>query len=291
VISLRSFSLVCLAAAAIGSAHAQLVTSLQLSKSQYVAGEPIIAQIAVTNHSGQELLFRGDTRLPWIDFVVKSASGNPVSARGQNVFGSQKLPAGGSMKTDIDLGRYYLLAESGNYSVSAIVRNPDARIDGVATNKVFFTVSPGRPYWTQKVGILGKPGETREYRLLNFSAGQNSQFYVQVIDDRTGRSLTTFPLGDALLVRKPMTTVDRQQHMHVLYLGTPTMWVHCEVDTDGKLVNRQIHQRGAQGDPQLLTQPDGSVSVGNSIPYDPKAVAEARAKLRKISDRPSFIYE
>jgi hypothetical protein len=68
------------------------------------------------------------------------------------------------------------------------------------------------------------------------------------------------------------------------------MWVHCQIDTDGKLVERQIHQRGAQGDPQLLTFGDGTVRVSNSIPYDQKAAAEAKAKLRKASDRPSGVF-
>jgi hypothetical protein len=35
---------------------------------------------------------------------------------------------------------------------------------------------------------------------------------------------------------------------------------------------------------------DGSVSVGNSIPYDLKAAAEARKKTRKASDRPAGTY-
>ncbi|NJM37675.1 MAG: hypothetical protein HC845_07355 [Akkermansiaceae bacterium] len=78
--------------------------------------------------------------------------------------------------------------------------------------------------------------------------------------------------------------------MHVMFLATPTMWVHCQIDADGKLVNRQIHQRGDQGDPQLLTFPDGSVRVGNSIPYDEKAVKAASGKVRKASDRPGISY-
>jgi hypothetical protein len=92
------------------------------------------------------------------------------------------------------------------------------------------------------------------------------------------------------MLRKPLATVDRQQRMHVMFLATPTMWVHCVIDTDGKLNDRQIHQRGPQGDPQLLTFGDGSVRVANSIPYDPKAAAEARAKIRKASDRPPIVY-
>jgi len=281
----------CLAIAAIGTAHAQLITSLRLSKNQYVSGEPVIAQVSITNHSGQELLFRGDTRLQWIDFTVKNSNGNPVSVRNQMTYGTMKIGIGETMVRDFDLGRAYLISESGNYTVSAVIRNADYHIDGVATNKGFFTVNPGRVYWAQKVGLLGKPGQTREYRLLNFSAAQNSQLYVQVKDDRTGQLIATYSLGEALLVRNPLVAVDRQQHMHVMYLGTPTMWVHCEIDTDGKMVNRQIHQRGDQGDPQLLTTKEGAVTVGNSVPYDPAAVAAAKAKTRKISDRPPFLYQ
>lgn len=291
MITLRSFSFLCLAIAAIGTAQAQLVTSLRLSKNQYISGEPVIAQVAITNHSGQELLFRGDMRLQWIDFTVKNSNGNPVSVRSQMTYGTMKIGVGETMVRDFDLGRAFLLSESGNYTVSAVIRNADYHIDGVGTNKGFFTVNPGRVYWAQKVGLLGKPGQTREYRLLNFSAAQNSQLYVQVKDDRTGQSITTYSLGDALLVRNPLVAVDRQQHMHVMYLGTPTMWVHCEIDTDGKMVNRQIHQRGDQGDPQLLTTKEGAVIVGNSVPYDPAAVAAAKAKTRKISDRPPFLYQ
>ena len=86
------------------------------------------------------------------------------------------------------------------------------------------------------------------------------------------------------------STVDRNQRLHVMFLTTPTMWAHYEIDTDGRVASRQIHQRGAVGDPQLITMGDGSVRVGNSIPYDLKAAAEARKKTRKASDRPAGTY-
>jgi len=153
-----------------------------------------------------------------------------------------------------------------------------------------FTQSPGVPYWSQKVGIPGKAGLTREFRLLNFSGDEKAQIYAQIIDGRTGQNVRTFLLGDVLMLRKPLATVDRQQRMHVMFLATPTMWVHYQIDTDGKVAERQIHQRGSQGDPQLLTFADGTVRVANSIPYGPKAAAEAKAKVRKASDRPPAGY-
>jgi hypothetical protein len=168
---------------------------------------------------------------------------------------------------------------------------PGENAGGASTNRVLFNLNPGRPYWAQKVGLPGRPGQTREYRILNFSGNQKSQLYAQVIDNRTGMPVRTFLLGDALSLRKPSVTVDRSQRMHVLFLTSPTMYTHCLIDTDGRVVEQKFHQRGPQGDPQLITGGDGQVAVSNSIPYDPQAVAAEKAKTRKASDRPAFVYE
>lgn len=288
--TLRFFFLAVTAAASAGLANAQLSASLSLPKRQYVAGEPVVAVVTITNHAGQVLTFAGDARTPWLDFIVKDGHGEIVTARGSSVFGKMTIRAGESLSREVDLSQSFQLTEPGNYSVGALVHMPGDVGEGASTNRVLFSQSPGAPYWTQKVGIPGKPGVTREFRILNFSGDEKSQIYAQVIDNRTGQNVRTFLLGDVLMLRKPLATVDRLQHMHVLFLATPTMWVHCQVDTDGKLLERQIHQRGTQGDPQLVTFGDGTVRVTNSTLYDQKAAAEAKAKIRKASDRPAVTY-
>lgn len=289
MITLRSLPLFSLAVAAVvlsGVATGQLATSLRLSKQEYVAGEPVIAILTVTNHAGQTLTFTGDSRLPWLSFMVKDRRGEVVTSRSNSNFGKMTIKAGESLARQVDLSDHFQLSEPGSYSVSGVIRMPGSSTEGTSTNRVLFNQSPGSRYWTQKVGLPGKPGTTREYRVLNFSGGENTRIYIQIIDNSTGRNVRTFPLGDVLLLRKPLVTVDRNQRLHVMYLSTPTMWVHCQVDTDGKLISSDIHRRTSQGDPQLLTFADGSVRVANSIPYDPKAAAEAKAKIRKASDRP-----
>jgi hypothetical protein len=37
----------------------------------------------------------------------------------------------------------------------------------------------------------------------------------------------------------------------------------------------------------MLTFATGEIGISNSIPYDPKLAAEAKAKVRKASDRPT----
>lgn len=272
-------------------ASAQLVTSLELSKREYLAGEQIVATISITNHSGRDLSFVGDPRLSWLDFVIKSNQNQPIAGRGQPNFGALNLPAGQTVARKVDLTSLYGLSQPGGFSVNAVVRMPSDPNNASATQRVFFNIVPGRTYWTQKVGITGRTGMIREYRLLTYSSTERSQLYIQVIEDRTGVPVRTFSLGEAMLLRKPMVTVDSKQRMHVLYLATPTMWIHCQIDTDGKLLARNVHQRAAQGDPSLVTFADGSVTVANSIPIDLEAVAAAKAAMKKLSDRPQFVYE
>ena len=287
---IRSFSILSLAIALISAANAQLATSLSLTKQQYLAGEPVIAIVTITNHAGRELTFTSDGRMSWLDFILKDSRGDSVTPKGHSQFGKMTIKAGESLSTKFDLSKSFVLTEQGNFSLSAVIHLPGSTDQGTGTNRVTFSQTPGRLYWSQSVGIPGRSGQTRQFRILNFAGDQKDELYAQIVDDRTGQFVRTFLLGDVLMLRKPMATVDRQQRMHVMFLATPTMWVHCEIDTDGKLVNREIHQRGATGDPMLLTFGDGSVRVSNSIPYDAKAAAEAQSKIRKASDRPAITY-
>ncbi len=286
------WSLKILAAAfvCVGSAQAQVATSLRIAKKLHLAGEPVMAVVTITNHAGRELIFHSDGRFHWLDFIVKNGNGDPVSPKGRAIFGPMKIGPGETMARDVDLSQHFQLSQPGNFSVAAVIRPTSDNTTGTSTNRVSFTQSAGRLYWSQKVGVSGSTSHTREYRILNFAGDLKSQIYAQIEDNRTGQFVRTFLLGDVLMLRKPLATVDREQRMHVMFLTTPTMWVHCVINTDGKLVDRKIHQRGPQGDPQLLTFGDGSVRVANSIPYDPKAAAEQRAKIRKASDRPPVLY-
>ena len=271
---------------------AQISTSLSMNKKNYVAGEPVIAEVIITNHSGKDLTLASTRQLPWLSLVVSKSNGNPVPTRKLNAFGALKIKAGQSMAKQVDLTEYFILYTQGNYVASAVIRDPNGATQGSRTNCMLFNLNPGRTYWSQKVGVSSDVGSTtRELKLLTFSNGQKNQLYAQVIDGETGVPRRTFLLGDALMLRKPMVTVDGKQRMHVMFLATPAMWVHCQVSADGNLVARDIHQRASQGDPVMMSYGDGSVKVVNSILYDPKAAAKERAKIRKASDRPNVPIE
>jgi hypothetical protein len=269
-------------------AHAQLATSISINKREYIAGEAVIAEVIITNHTGQELTLAGSSQQPWLTFVVTNNQGNPVTILKPNSFGAMKIKAGESLAKQVNLAEYFMLNSQGNFAVTAVIRDPEKRFSGASTNRILFNLSPGRTVWTQKVGITSgkKNTETREMKVLTFSNGQKNQIYAQIADGTSGVVLRTFLLGDMLMLRKPLVTLDGERRMHVMFLSTPSMWVHCQIDTDGKLVKRDIHQTAPKGDPVLMAYGDGSVRVVNSILYDAEAVAKERSKIRKISDRP-----
>ena len=272
-------------------AVAQIDVRLQMSRNTFVAGEPVPVAVSVTNNSGQDLVFQGNNRLGWIDFTVTGSRGVPMTPIGQPTFGAVKIPLGQTMTRTIDLALLFPMQTMGNYSIYGVVRLPGQTTDGFISNRLLFNINTARPYWSQKVGVPGKAGETREFRVLNFTGGKKNMLYAQVVDSRTGNPMQTHSLGEVLMFRKPSVAVDNRQVMHVLYLIGPTVWAHARVGSDGSLLGRELHKRGAGPDPELVTLASGIVQVGNSIPYDPRAEAEQRGRVRKASDRPAFIFK
>ncbi|MFC7339201.1 hypothetical protein ACFQY0_18550 [Haloferula chungangensis] len=273
------------------SASSQVTVDLKFPKSSYLHGENVLVAVSITNMSGQDLVFQGSEREPWIDFMVNSGRGVPLTPVARPAFGVVKIPAGKTVARSVELNKLYSLNDLGNYSVYAIVRPPGRQGAGFQSQRHLFTVSTAKPYWSQVVGVPGKAGQSREYRLIQFTGGRKLMLYVQVADAKTGHVLRTHGLGESLFFRKPTITVDGALTMHVLYLATPEIWGHVRVNPDGEFLGRDLFKNSEYGDPSLIKLQDGTVRVNGGIPYDPKAEAEREAQSRKASDRPAFIYE
>lgn len=291
MIGLRTLLPLALLCAFAATAQAQIEVRLQMARKTFVAGEPVPVTVSITNQSGQDLTLQGNKRLGWIDFTVTSSRGVPLTAIGQTAFGAVQIPLGQTMAKTFDLAQIYPLREMGNFSVYGVVRLPGQTTDGFISNRLLFNINTARPYWSQRVGLPGKAGQMREFRVLNFTGGKKATLYAQVVNLKTGSPLQTHSLGEYLNFRKPSVTLDNHQVMHVLYLIGPDVWSHARVGPDGTLLGNDLHKAAGGVDPQLFTLREGSVQVANSIPYDPKAEAEARGRVRKASERPPFIFQ
>ena len=267
------------------SVEAQFSSTIKTLKRNHIVGEPVMARVTLTNYTGREQVLQGQ-RMPWISFMVKSSNGNPVISRRAEAPGPIRIGPGETLAKDFNLSRMFHLSEAGNYNVAAVIRPKDKSVEGASTGRAHFQLTEGRTYWSQKVGNVGPGGSTRDFKLLQFRSDKATQLFVQIKDEQTGSIIRTAPLGRVLMLRKPSMAIDGERHLNVLFLTNPNTYLHYRIAPTGEIVTRDMHRRANTGDPKLTIMGDGVVVVRNSIPYDPVAEAEKRAKIRKITDRP-----
>lgn len=271
--------------------NAQVQVSLQMERNSYLVGESIPVQITLTNLTGKDIDFEGTNERPWLDFMVRANNlGVPVKPARKPLFGKVTVPAGEAVSRRINLAEIYAFTELGNFSIYAIVRLPHQTEKGFQSNRRLFTVSTSPPQWSKKVGVPGTE-KTHEYRLIQFTDGQNAYLYAQVADDKSGHPIRTYQLGNYLAFRKPLTDVDQALNMHVLYMVNPQFWRHVSISPTGKFLGQKLYRPTPEAHPRLVKNDAGDVFVNGGIYYDPDKAAEERKGERKASDRPDFIYE
>jgi len=275
-------------AAMLMTASAQVQVQISLPTTNYVAGEEIPVTVTITNYAGKDLTFLGSTTQNWLEFNVMSGN-QPVSPAIQAAIKGAKIKAGGTGQLTFGLATIYGLQNMGNYSVEATVRLPgEASNGGAMSNRILFNVYTPRPFWTQKIGL--GDGRQREFRVMNFSSGQKTLLYCQVVDDRTGGILRAQSLGESLTFKHPSIAVDDKQVMHVLYQINPAVWGHARIASDGGFNGRDLYKPAGM-DPFLAKASTGAIVTQGAIAYDPKKEAEERAKVRKATDRPSLGFQ
>lgn len=273
------------------TAQAQIRLSMKMSASQYVAHEPVLATVTITNHAGRDLLIFsegvGRGSISWLDFSVSSGR-NSLTPRTKLSFKAVTIPAGRSISKTIDLTGLYRVTEAGNFRAFATVRLPDGG-GAFNSNSVPFNVTKGKMVFQQRVGDP-KGRSVREFQLSIHNSSQKSSLYAHVIDIRTGRTLQAFRMGDLISYKKPKARVDRKNVLHVLYLAAPNTYAHGRVTPDGKYLGTVYFKPAPGSKPALATFGSGDVVVSGGITYDPKAERQQRGQIRKLSERPALTY-
>lgn len=279
------------ALACASSVQAQIRVTLKMSKSQYVAHEPVLATVTVTNNVGRDLLIHsegvGRGTISWLDFAVTSGR-NSLSPRTKLSFKAVTIPAGRSISKTIDLTGLYRVTEAGNFRGHAVVRLPDGA-GAFKSNSVPFTVTKGREIFRQRVGDPNSHS-VREFRLSTHHASQKTSLYVHVVDVRTGKTMQAFRMGEAITYQKPKAKVDRNNNLHVLFLTAPDTYAHGRVSPDGKYLGTKYFKSAPGRRPSLAIFATGEVVVAGGVSYDPKAERQQRAQIRKLSERPALTY-
>ena len=288
----RLLSLICFVTGILNlsDACAQVQASLSVSKREYIAHEPVVATVTLTNNSGRDLLIHTEeqTSLNWLDFEIKNSRGTALSPLAAMNFGAVRIPAGRSIAKSVDLTGAFRVTEPGRFRCKAVIRLPGGGGNFV-TNTTYFSVTLGRQVYTQRVGDPAL-GNVREYRLSIHNSARKSSLYVHLVDIRTGRNLQAFRMGEVITSKAPKATVDRDNNLHVLSLSAPNVYAHGTVTPAGTYLGTKYYKPAAGRRPALTTFNNGEVVISGGISYDPKAEAQSRARLRKLSERPSMTF-
>jgi hypothetical protein len=265
------------------TAHGQIQVDLKFKRLQYIAYEPVLATITITNLAGRDVELH-DGEQPWFGFEVTANEGRTLAPLPHPPEPPLRLAAGAAVTRKINLTPLFPVTDLGVYHVRANVYFADLNKFFYARAKVF-EVTSARPIWRQTVGDPASNG-SRTYSLMTNRFPDHTSLYVRVEDKENSLVYATYSLGRVISFDEPHAEVDRKNRLHVLQCSAPRIWSYSIVDLDGRLLQHANYAQ-TRSSPRLRRAADGTVAVaGGTLDTSPGPAAPGKT-VPKLSDRPA----
>jgi hypothetical protein len=269
------------------TARAQIQIELRLPRLQYIAYEPVVAKLAITNLAGRDVDLRDGDGQPWFGFEITGSEGQPIAPiAASKSERSLSIPAGKTVTQKINLTPLYPVHDFGTYRVRAHVYFADLNKFFYSQTKVF-QVTDARPIWQRTVGLpeeAAGSGETRTYSLLSNRFPDHTALYVRVENKNSGVVYATYSLGRIIAFAEPQAELDRANQLHILHCAAPRSWAYSQVGLNGELLRRSAFME-SKTRPRLRHAADGTILVVGGTVEAPVAQS-ARSAVPKLSTRP-----
>ena len=276
--------LICAAAA-----QAQIQLELKFKRLQYVAYEPVIATVKITNLAGRNVDLHDAEGQRWFSFEVTGAENRLVAPNAPAPEPPLRIEAGQTVTRQINLTPLYPVHDFGTYHVRANIYFADLSKFFYSQARVF-QVTDARAIWQRTVGIpegVAGAGETRTYSLLSNRFPDHTSLYVRVEDRNSGVVYNTYSLGHVIAFDEPQAELDRANQLHVLYCAAPRTWGYAHVGLNGELLKHSTFLQ-LKSQPRLRRTADGLIAVhGGAI--DQPISASSRNAAPKLSERPPHV--
>lgn len=267
------------------TASAQVKVDIGFRRTLYMMYEPLICTVTIQNMSSRTLDLTDTPRAKWFGIQVESVDGRPlppITATYKNE--PMQLEPGQKLTRPINLTPLFPF-EFGTYRVQATIY--------VAQLEKYFSspqlnveITEGRKIYEETIGVPAGAGEgsSRTVSLLVHRLPNTTVLYVRVQDRDAGKIYCNSALGRFVSYGSPEVQFDSQNHIHILQNAAPKIFLHSEVDVNGKVVKQTAVQVNKTR-PALSRKPDGSIVAIGGIPYDPKATPPSQ-QVPKLTDRP-----
>ncbi len=271
------------------SAQAQIQVELKFKRLQYVAYEPVIATLSITNLAGRDVVLRDGGGQHWFGFEVTADESRPIApAIGDAPEPPLRIETGKTVTRKVNLEPIYPVHDFGTYHVRANVYFADMGKFFYSSAKVF-RVGDARPIWQKTVGLpdgVGS-GNVRTFSLLSNRFPDHTSLYVRVEDKDRGVVYSTFSLGRILAVDDPQAELDRANQLHVLHCASPRSWAYSRIGLNGELLEHDVFME-TKSRPHLRRTANGMIAVSGGM--SEKSIAQSpRSTAPKLSARPGEI--
>jgi len=279
---MRILVVLLLALLAASTAHAQLQIELKFPRLQYVAYEPVVATVKITNLAGRDVELRNENGQRWFGFEVTATEGRLLAPEAQLNEPPLRVESGKTVIRKVNLTPLFPVQELGPYHVRANVFFADLNRFFYSQTKVF-QVGDARPIWQRTVGVPASDS-VRTYSLLSNRFPDHTKLYVRVEDKSTGAVYSTFTLGRVIAFDEPQAELDQANQLHVLHCAAPRTWTYSRVGLNGQLISKSTYME-TKTRPRLARAGDGAVAVRGGM-LDTPARATAVNPAAKLSARP-----
>jgi hypothetical protein len=269
-----------------GSAFAQIQVELKLPRLQYIAYEPVVANLTITNLAGRDVDLRDANGQAWFGFEVSGNENQSIAPLSKAATDSLSVAAGKRVTRKINLTPLFGVHDFGTYRVRAHIYFADLNKFFYSQTKVF-EITDARPIWQKTVGVPQSEdgsGSVRTYSLMTNRFPDHTSLYVRVENKDSGIVYATYSLGQVIAFDQPQAEFDRANQLHVLYCAAPRTWAYARVGLNGELVSRASFAE-TKTRPRLVHSDDGVVKVAGGM-IDKPMTEETRATAPKLSARP-----
>src|SRR5207247_1001781 len=123
----------------------QIQVNLKFKRLQYIAYEPVVATLAITNLAGRDIELHDSDGQSWLGFEITGNEGQPIAPlNSENAQPPLKIEAGQRVTRQIDLGLLYPVHDFGAYHVRTHVHVADLGKFFYSGTRVF-DVTDARP--------------------------------------------------------------------------------------------------------------------------------------------------
>lgn len=269
----------------VGAANAQIQVQLKFNRLQYIAYEPLIATVTITNRAGRDIDLREDGGQSWFGFEVTRNEGQSIGPAAAPDSQPLHIEASKTVTQKINLTPLFPIQDLGAYHVRAHVYFADLGRFFYSPTKVI-EVTDARPIWKQSVGVPSSNGSSgaRSYSLLTNRFPDHTSLYVRVEDESQGIVYATYSLGRVIAFDEPHAEIDRENKLHVLHCTAPRTWSYAVVGLNGQLLSRSVILE-TKSRPHFKRSTDGDVAVLGGM-TETAAARAAENAVPKLSTRP-----